>query len=300
MSNYLVDGADLTSVANAIRTKGGTSADLAFPSGFVSAVQAIPTGGGGVSINDINSCRRSGFATVRDDFFSGVVTFAGVNLFPYICAGANKITEVHGPDITTLLQINAGGSNGSDQCHFIDCTALTVVDFPKLTKIGAYMFQRCSGLTSVFFPAVTSWAIDSLSNCSNLETAVFPSVTGTIDRVIRTCVKLSAVDIGNPQTISGNTFNGDSALKTLIIRRTSSNTSLSNINAFGNTPFASGGSGGTLYVPNDLISSYEAATNWSTILGYANNQIKSIESTHTDPNAPIDLTLYYADGTPIT
>lgn len=39
--------ADLTSVANAIRTKGGTSADLAFPAGFVSAVQAIPTGGGG-------------------------------------------------------------------------------------------------------------------------------------------------------------------------------------------------------------------------------------------------------------
>ena len=39
--------ADLTSVANAIRTKGGTSAQMAFPSGFVSAVQAIPTGGGG-------------------------------------------------------------------------------------------------------------------------------------------------------------------------------------------------------------------------------------------------------------
>lgn len=41
--------ADLTSVANAIRTKGGTSASLAFPSGFVSAINAIPTGGGGVS-----------------------------------------------------------------------------------------------------------------------------------------------------------------------------------------------------------------------------------------------------------
>lgn len=37
---------DLTSVANAIRTKGGTSAQLAFPAGFVSAVEAIQTGGG--------------------------------------------------------------------------------------------------------------------------------------------------------------------------------------------------------------------------------------------------------------
>lgn len=39
--------ADLTSVANAIRTKGGTSASLAFPADFVSAIQAIPSGGGG-------------------------------------------------------------------------------------------------------------------------------------------------------------------------------------------------------------------------------------------------------------
>lgn len=36
--------ADLTSVADAIRTKGGTSGQMAFPAGFVSAVQAIPTG----------------------------------------------------------------------------------------------------------------------------------------------------------------------------------------------------------------------------------------------------------------
>lgn len=38
---------DLTSVANAIRTKGGTSAALAFPAEFVSAIEAIETGGGG-------------------------------------------------------------------------------------------------------------------------------------------------------------------------------------------------------------------------------------------------------------
>lgn len=44
----LVDSAqlntDLTAVANAIRAKGGTSASLAFPAGFVAAVEAITTG----------------------------------------------------------------------------------------------------------------------------------------------------------------------------------------------------------------------------------------------------------------
>lgn len=50
----LVDSAvlnsNLTSVANAIRTKGGTSEQLAFPAEFVSAIGAIPSGGGGLSL----------------------------------------------------------------------------------------------------------------------------------------------------------------------------------------------------------------------------------------------------------
>ena len=55
----LVDSAqldsDLASVANAIRTKGGTSAPLTFPQGFVDAVGAIETGGGGMPENDFIS-----------------------------------------------------------------------------------------------------------------------------------------------------------------------------------------------------------------------------------------------------
>lgn len=47
MADYKVTDTELTSIANAIRTKGGTQAQLEFPTGFVSAVNAIPTGGGG-------------------------------------------------------------------------------------------------------------------------------------------------------------------------------------------------------------------------------------------------------------
>lgn len=46
-TTYLTDGDDLTSVANAIRAKSGGSSQLAFPAGFVSSIQAIPSGGGG-------------------------------------------------------------------------------------------------------------------------------------------------------------------------------------------------------------------------------------------------------------
>lgn len=47
-NEYSVNQSDLVSVANAIRTKGGTSEALVFPAGFVSAVQAIQAGGGAV------------------------------------------------------------------------------------------------------------------------------------------------------------------------------------------------------------------------------------------------------------
>ena len=44
MAEYLINATALTKVASAIREKGGTSAPLVYPGGFVSAIQAIQTG----------------------------------------------------------------------------------------------------------------------------------------------------------------------------------------------------------------------------------------------------------------
>lgn len=49
MTDYLTNDTDLTSVADAIREKGGTSEPLEWPSGYVDAIEAIETGGGGAS-----------------------------------------------------------------------------------------------------------------------------------------------------------------------------------------------------------------------------------------------------------
>lgn len=48
--NYIVSDTDLTAVASAIRTKGGTSASLSFPTGFCDAISQISGGGGGSSV----------------------------------------------------------------------------------------------------------------------------------------------------------------------------------------------------------------------------------------------------------
>ena len=98
---------------------------------------------------------------------------------------------------------------------------------------------------------------------------------------------------GNKQ-IQVSAFANCSTLDTLVIRGGDNGSrmmTLANLNAFANTPFASAGTGGTLYVPSALVSTYQSATNWSTLLGYANNNIQAIEGSIYETQ--------YADGTPI-
>lgn len=45
MAEFLVQGASLTTVADAIREKGGTTAPLSFPAGMAEAVRNIQSGG---------------------------------------------------------------------------------------------------------------------------------------------------------------------------------------------------------------------------------------------------------------
>lgn len=45
MAEYLVQGASLTTVADAIRERGGTTAPLSFPAGMAEAVRNIQSGG---------------------------------------------------------------------------------------------------------------------------------------------------------------------------------------------------------------------------------------------------------------
>jgi hypothetical protein len=112
------------------------------------------------------------------------------------------------------------------------------------------------------------------------------------------CLDLTEVDLPNISTIGNSTFQGDTSLRELIFNQTiniiSANafnasgldtlvlkgdavTTLASLNAFNATPFSSDGTGGKLYVPQALISTYQSANNWSTILGYPNNQILAIE-----------------------
>lgn len=67
MADYLVTDTELTSIADAIRTKGGTSADLSFPTGFVSAIEAIASGNAHLCSGSL-TINASGVQTIQTGY----------------------------------------------------------------------------------------------------------------------------------------------------------------------------------------------------------------------------------------
>ena len=233
MANYLTTDTDLTAVADAIRTKGGTSEQLEFPQGFVDAIEKIDAGGDAEDIirNIINGTLTS------VDFDMRGTGLTGSRPFGYYALKTLKLRHV-------------GGWTGSGQ--------------------GSYMAYGSTIRTFV------------MTCTTSLNTRVPIYFTNSTD--------LSAVDLTDCGEISGNAFNGCSNLKVIVLRG-SGVTKIAATTAISNTPFASGKSGGTLYVPQALISTYQSATNWSTILSYENNQILPIEGSIYETQ--------YVDGHPL-
>jgi hypothetical protein len=250
--------ADLTSVANAIRTKGGTSAQLAFPTGFVDAIDAIPTGGGGDTVTKI---------------INGTVT---------------SITDSD----ATLIRTRC----------FEQCTSLISVTLPNVTVVKPNAFNDASNLASVSMKKVQ--ILDGsfcFSGCNKLKTIVLPAletINGSFS--FRNDSMLESADLGAPNNLQQQTFASCTKLKTLILRKANGVCALGGANSFTGTPFASGGSGGTIYIPKALYDhlgdgtalDYKAATNWSTIDGYGTITWAQIEGSIYETQ--------YADGTPIT
>ena len=248
---------DLTSVANAIRAKSGGSSQLAFPSGFVSEIQAIPSGGGGWTTDGIINGTEPSGALVSN------ATRLRSNLF----TGNTGITSV------SLPMCNGGGG-----AVFQNCPNIVSVSMPSETTFYSRnnFFENCSKCTSFYLPLATIIGSYQFKGCAVLPYIVLPSVTQIYNEALMNCAALVGADFG-PSLVFERTgiFKNDANLKTIILRKTSV-VQLKVLDAFNGTPFANGGSGGTIYIPKSLYdhlgdgtsSDYQAATNWSTLHGY--------------------------------
>lgn len=279
MSDYLVKDTELTSVADAIRTKGGTNSQLAFPSGFVQAIEDLPSGGTDYLVQRIQNQLTS--------YSSDDVTTLMIRAFS-MCLNLESISL---PNLTTFSQDR----------QFEACSSLQTVNLPKITNVPNYCFLDCTSLndwSKINIPLVQSVGAQSFRN-TRLPMVCFPNYNaGISNSAFEKNPALAIADFKIVTTSIGTyVFNECSSFTTLILRKTSAITSLSNINAFNGTPFASGGTGGTIYIPESLYDhlgdnsalDYKHASNWSTINGYGTITWAKIEGSYYET--------HYADGT---
>ena len=216
---------------------------------------------------------------------------------------------------TLVNYTNSDLTQFSSDRTFSGLTTLTSFSFPNVTQCydnaASYFFARCTGLTVIPANALPKFEKFNRSQsvfeyCTNLTVVVLPSYYSTAQNLqFRDCTKLKTVDLGNATIPDPNSnlfnqsfFSGCTLFDTLILRH-SYVPKLGNINNFNGTPFASGGTGGTIYIPKSLYdhlgdnssSDYKAASNWSTINGYGTITWAKIEGSIYETQ--------YADGTAI-
>lgn len=200
----------------------------------------------------------------------------------------------------TLVDYSYDGTTRIRKNLFYGSRSIRDMRFPNTPMIDSTAFTL-SSVRSVFAPkAIISDGC--FRGCNNLLVTVTKAVysgTNVFAKYAGT-MTLTTVDLtgrGNAG-LTASMFQGCENLATLILRE-SVIYPLGDINAFTQTPFASGGSGGTIYIPKALYDhlgdgtslDYKAATNWSTIDGYGTITWAQIEGSIYETQ--------YADGTPI-
>lgn len=160
---------------------------------------------------------------------------------------------------------------------FFGNTSIKSVSFPTATEIQSSVFGNCTNLTEINLRALTT--INGGNIFTNVTAPlIFPELTTYPAINAINSYKGALIDLGTKiGRIEPFMFSGDSNLVTLVLRKATV-PELHAVNAFNGTKYATNGAGGAyVYVPRDLISSYQAATNWATLYAAHNDMFRALE-----------------------
>ena len=138
----------------------------------------------------------------------------------------------------------------------------------RITIIGTNAF-RGSSITSISCENVTTIDGYGLDSCGSLVDVNLPKVTTLKNYAMQKCTAVQRLDFQQKINCQGAVWYGCSSLTALILR-SNQMCGLGNANCLTSTPIASGT--GYIYVPDNLVDTYKANTNWSN---YA-SQIKGL------------------------
>ena len=173
-------------------------------------------------------------------------------------------------DIITALQNKAAGGGSTDIEDAMVTRSLSGAYVNnRVTSIGTEAL-RATQISSLHCEEVTTVGGEALRDCRNLVSIYLPKCKTLTGYAVGICPLLERADLDSIETIQAYSFYNCPKLAIVVIRTTSKVCTLSNVNAFTSSGIASGT--GYVYVPDNLVDSYKAASNWST---YA-NQIKGL------------------------
>ena len=289
---YVVSGDSLRDVADTIRTKGGTSAQLEYPDDWKDAINAI-SGGGDTPIPEDGKTRI--WIHIADGTPDNRLTF----YLRFTASEANNTTVdwgdgttetlgsttatnyshkySQGGDYVITMTVNTGtigfegtsGNSGysiygsrstSDINRHSSSRIKRIVSGDNVSSIGDYSCYHCYGLTSITIPSsVTSIGASAFYNCYGLTTiTISDSVTNIGASAFYNCYGLTSITIPDSVTsIGASAFQYCYGMSEYHFKSTTPPT-LANSNAFGGIP-----SDCIIYVPQGSLSAYQQATNWS-------------------------------------
>jgi len=288
------------------------SAQVAVPNSYTSSDEGKVVSNGALVSQTSRQITQNG--TVDTTLNDEVVVNVPTGITP---SGSQTFTENGTYDVTSLAQAVVNVASGGGDDTFTKYLLKTLTDYendtitsvpanscrngafqrfsvPNATSIGRDCFSG-AGVNTLFAPR----AVLEQSCCysSSVSVCVCGALSG--QAIFRNGSSLTIIDMTGTSTIAGTVFASQANLKTMIMRSSSINT-LAGTNSFQSTPFDSGGTGGTIYIPKSLYDhlgdgsalDYKSATNWSTIDGYGTITWAQIEGSIYE-NA-------YGDGTPIS
>lgn len=210
----------------------------------------------------------------------------------------DAVDAIAGSDEDAIIQRTISGAYSNDRittvgvCAFLGCQALTAIDLPNVTQVNRNAFESCIRLSTINLPKVTALDRGVFTN-SAIQQANFPLVTTignncfyaakhliSANLPLVTSLPIDSFRLSTIQTadfaaitnINRTAFTDCTSLETLIIR-TPSICVISDISiALRGSKIAAGT--GYIYVPDNLVDSYKAATNWVALA----NQIKPISA----------------------
>lgn len=175
----------------------------------------------------------------------------------YSCYYSKKLASVKVPKNLKII-----GSSAFGQCE-----KLKSIDIPdSVTTIKESAFRYDLGLTEIKLPSnLTLLEREAFESCMYITSFTIPAgVTVIYNETFASCARAVYFDfLGDITSVGQMVFNQCNSAKKIIFRNVTSVPTLANKNAFSSSTTMTNGTC-FIYVPDHLVDSFKAATNWST------------------------------------